>query len=90
MCLSFVIRLNFCLGQSLFSIPGTLFIAVIIGLTGLAASQDEGNYTGFRDRKSKKPSYISRAWAVSGTGVGRAAFHCYPVLKVVMSAIPFS
>ena len=28
-------------------------------------------------------------WVVSGTGVGRAAFHCYPVLKVVIGWIPF-
>ena len=26
---------------------------------------------------------------MSGTGLGRAAFHCSPVLKVVMGCIPF-
>ena len=27
---------------------------------------------------------------VSGTGLGRAAFYCYPVLKANMGSIPFS
>ena len=26
---------------------------------------------------------------MSVTGLGRAAFHCYPVLKVVIGCIPF-
>ena len=26
---------------------------------------------------------------MSGTGLARAAFHCYPVLKVVIGCIPF-
>ena len=33
---------------------------------------------------------MSWSYAGGGTGLGKAAFHCQPVLKVVIGCIPFS
>ena len=41
------------------------------------------------DLKQNKASQFNSAKVASDTGLGRAAFHCYPALKVVIGCIPF-
>ena len=47
---------------------------------------------GYKTKKEINDSHCpsTRAWVVSGTGLGRAAFHCYPVLKIGIGCILFS